>query len=69
MTIKLGEPNPLKPFPGDCYFYKDGVLVVASLKQILTTCATLYDVVYFMNGMKYSCPVEEFQYLIKSLPL
>ena len=63
------HPDPLKPFPGDCYTYKDGTLVVASLKSISPMCVTVYDVVYFMNGVRYSCPAEEFPHLIKSLPL
>lgn len=70
--MNIHYPDPLKPFSGDCYNYKDGTLVVASCKPIFTgasTTVTLYDVVYFMNGTRYSCQAEEFPHLIKSLPL
>ena len=70
--MNMHYPDPLKPFPGDCYTYKDGTLVVASCKPIFTVCSTtvtVYDVVYFMNGTRYSCQAEEFPHLIKSLPL
>jgi hypothetical protein len=67
--ITLTQPNPLKPFPGDCYSYKDGVLVVVSLNPVVCIITTVYNVSYFMNGAKYTCSLEEFPYLIKSLPL